>query len=320
MATTPAPISFENLQKGVLDGSISEAEVRSYLKELPPSEGTLEPQLVFNPEFVELPEEQRHVESALAMNTANAWCYQMRRIAYLRKKQSPGGDKLIRIVSEGDSWFQYPFLLKDVIDHVSDRPDVAVRDFSAAGDILSRMVGKPQFLEAIQSEKPHYFLISGGGNDLVDGRGLRDLLKKFDPSLKPADYLNTDNFKAYKARMLRLYSDLFSMVHQEDKNIHIICHGYAYAIPNSKRGPWLGKPLEENGVTDRALQLEIVKKVVDVINDAMESTAAAHKAGKVSYVNNRGTIPIKDECWHDEFHPTSEWFGKVTEPIKALIK
>ncbi|MCH1922906.1 hypothetical protein L9G15_26195, partial [Shewanella sp. A3A] len=80
-------------------------------------------------------------------NKLFAW---LRKVEY-EKKIKKGGPNLIRAIAEGDSWFQYPKILWDVIDKLSERPDLAIRCFSAAGDVLSNMVANPQFVEAIRS-------------------------------------------------------------------------------------------------------------------------------------------------------------------------
>ncbi|SKA94585.1 GDSL-like Lipase/Acylhydrolase family [Prosthecobacter debontii] len=314
----PAPVSFEELQQRVIEGTIREDELAAYFIEVPSSPETLQPEFVLNPALVEVPLEEATLESARLMNTANAWCYMMRKNAYYRRINQPGGNQLIRIIAEGDSWFQYPFILHDVIDHIADRKDVAVRCFSAAGDVLSNMVARPQFLEAIRVEKPKYFLLSGGGNDLVDGDGLRKLLKKYDPALKPEQYLNAE-YAAFKARLLRLYKDILEMIYREDPTVVVICHGYAYAIPDSKRGGWLGKPMEELGIGDKDLQYKIMTVIVNDINEAV-AKAVEQSPGTAHFVDNRKTLPKDPKCWHDEFHPTSEWFGKVAAGISALIK
>lgn len=55
-----------------------------------------------------------------------------------RAKTAFGWDG-IRIVSEGDSWFQYPILLDDVIDQLSDDRH-AIFSLGAAGDLLADMI------------------------------------------------------------------------------------------------------------------------------------------------------------------------------------
>jgi len=312
---------MDELQQRVLDGEISTKELGSYFIELPPDAETLEPKFILNPEKVLVPAEEVTLESALLLNTANTLFAWQRKVAY-EKKKAKGGPNLIRVIAEGDSWFQYPKILWDVIDKLGERDDLAIRCFSAAGDVLSNMVAHPQFVEAIRSEKPKYFLLSGGGNDLVDGQGLRLLLKKYDPKLKPAQYLN-GNYAAFKARITRLYKDILTLIFRESPTIHVICHGYAYAIPDSKRGPWLGKPMEELGISDRTLQFSIMKLIVDDIQSAIKAGIAQATDGtsfKASFVDNRKSIPTEGNCWHDEFHPTNEYFAKVADKISKLIK
>lgn len=303
------PMTFEQLEAKVMAGEISEHDLAPYFDELPEDGNTLEPRFQMNANVLNQPLEESNFESALMMNTANAWASHLRRSDYY-KKLKKGGD-LIRVVAEGDSWFQYPVKLWDVIDHLAMKPNVAVRCFSAAGDVLSNMVGNPQFLDALHTEKPHIFLISGGGNDLVDGRGLRDLLHSFSASREPADYMNTA-YAAYRQRIIRLYGDLFKMVRREDSQVRIICHGYDYAIPDKDRGPWLGKPMEDIGITDTSLQARIMNLVVDDINKSIAK--AVEDAGpNVKYVDVRNSVPKNG--WHDEFHPDSNYYGHVADKI-----
>lgn len=313
--------TFEELQRRVLEGEISADELATYFIQLPPDEESLSPRFILNPEKVIIPPEEATIESALLMNTANALYSWFRKKQY-EKKLKAGGPNLIKVMAEGDSWFQFPKILHDVIDHIADRPDVAVRCFSAAGDVLSNMAAKPEFIEAIRSEKPKYFLLSGGGNDLVEGKGLRLLLKQFDPALKASQYPN-ERYAAFKARIARLYKDILTLIFREDPSIHVICHGYAYAIPDSSRGPWLGKPMEELGIQSRKLQLEIMTGIVDDIQGAIQKgivDATRGTSWKATYVNCLDVIPKNDaSCWHDEFHPNNEYFGKVAAKLGALI-
>lgn len=308
------PITFEQLEAKVMAGEISEHELTPYFDELPEDGSILEPRFQMNGNVLNQPLEESNFESALLMNTANAWASHLRRNDYYRKLKK-GGD-LIRVVAEGDSWFQYPVKLWDVIDHLAMKPQVAVRCFSAAGDVLSNMVGNPQFLDALRTEKPHVFLISGCGNDLVDGRGLRDLLHTFSAGRKPEDYMNAA-YAAYRQRIVRLYGDLFKMVRREDSQIRILCHGYDYAIPNRDRGPWLGKPMEDIGITDRGLQFKIMKLIVNDINESI-AKAVENAGPNVKYVDVRGSVP--DHGWHNEFHPNSNFFGHVADRIWKAFK
>jgi hypothetical protein len=315
----PEKVSYKELEKRVEEGTISEEEMNSYFIELEQEAGDgVEPIFVLDPARVELPVEELMPASARLMNTANAWCMKLRHWAYHRRINKPGGSQLIRVIAEGDSWFQYPIKLHDVIDHIIDRKDVAVLCFSAAGDVLSNMVQNPQFLQAIKTQKPSYFLLSGGGNDMVKGPGLRLLLNQHVPGLSAAGHLN-DEYRAFKGRLKSMYTKILKMIHDEDATVHIICHGYSNTVP--KGGHWLGEPMQEKGIQDAALQLKIMNLIVDDLNEVIAEAVheeAARVPGKASFVDNRGVVP--PHGWKDEFHPTSEWFGVVTRKISALIK
>lgn len=314
----PASLTFRELQDKVLKGEITEQELGAYFDEKPSSEDSLEPLFLMNERVTARPDEESHYESALILNTANAWAYQIRKNAY-RKKVKTIGPKGIRIVAEGDSWFQYPIKLHDVIDHLADKKEIAVRCFSAAGDVLSNMVARPQFIEAIESEDPHVFLISGGGNDLVAGKGLRLLLHPFKHGRAAKDYPN-DNYRALLKRLSRNFADIFRMTRQASSSVRIICHGYDYAIPDSSRGPWLGKPMEHKdiGITDRNLQKQIMNIIVDDINNLIQKAVKDSKDKHIHYVDARGAVPAKG--WHDEFHPTSNYYGHVADRFYKKIK
>ncbi|WP_431291805.1 hypothetical protein [Pedobacter sp. P26] len=74
------------------------------------------------------------------------------------------------IVVEGDSWFNYPILLSDVIDWVSMEENMAVYSLASGGDWLMNMVSAKKYVEQLSTLQPDVFIISGGGNDLVGNR------------------------------------------------------------------------------------------------------------------------------------------------------
>lgn len=71
------------------------------------------------------------------------------------------------ILAEGDSWFNYPVILSDVIDWVSMEKNFAVYSLASGGDWLLNMLSQRVYVEELSILHPDVFLISGGGNDLV---------------------------------------------------------------------------------------------------------------------------------------------------------
>ena len=72
-----------------------------------------------------------------AIALANSLARAKRNIRYRWRIRT--GYKGPRIVSEGDSWFQYPILLDDVIDNLIDDHEYAVLSFGGAGHLIEKM-------------------------------------------------------------------------------------------------------------------------------------------------------------------------------------
>ncbi len=90
------------------------------------------------------------------------------------------------IVAEGDSWFQYPFFVTDIVDHLL-RNGRAVCSLAAGGDWIGNMVYEDQYITELTNYQPEVFLISGGGNDLVGGSRLATLIDRNPPLLFDAE-------------------------------------------------------------------------------------------------------------------------------------
>lgn len=94
-----------------------------------------------------------------------------------RNEGSPGDNPHITVVAEGDSWFNYPIILTDIIDRIIMENDLAVYSIASGGDWLLNMLTGRQYVEELSISHPDWFLISGGGNDLVGARRLATILQ-----------------------------------------------------------------------------------------------------------------------------------------------
>lgn len=310
-AVLAPPLTIEQFMELVDDPDTSEQDLAPYfIQDEKIATGT-DPGFRLNEGMVIVDPEAPALESALLLNSANGYCKMLRQKRYAKAIHGPGGSERLRIVAEGDSWFEYPFLLDDVIDQLMNHPDLAIFCCSEAGDTVSNMLPKGEFYVPLQREQAKVFLFSGGGNDLVDGRGLRRFLRARPNGANPADYF-TPGYKTFMDGMRSQYETLFTRVLRQQPGVHIICHGYSDAVPRPTSGKWLGKPMTEIGITDFNTQLAIIRIILGDLNKVLAN--CAHKfAGHATYVDLRGIVPANG--WHDEFHPTSYWFGKVTEPI-----
>jgi hypothetical protein len=303
-------LKISELMSKLEDENTTEKDLAPYFTLSTKSKKGIDPLFEINQELVTIDAPELR-ESALLLNSANWICKRFRQKEYKRQKDDPNK---IRIISEGDSWFQYPFILNDVIDHLMAEPNFAILSFGEAGDLIRDIVAKSEFLSALKTEEPHFFLISGGGNDLVAGGGLKNYVKKPTSSFDPHQLIDRIAFNRFKSRIANDYTNLFSIVLKATPNIKILCHGYSYAIPNS--GKWLGKPLEEIGIVDHQLQNEIVKIIFDELNDIIQRTAASFPES-IHYLDLRGVVP--ERGWFDELHPTNPFYGDVASVFKDKI-
>jgi lysophospholipase L1-like esterase len=297
-------IDRAELERLLLDPAVPESALRPYLTLDPIESQGFRPSVVANPALVDY----GATEAAMALASLNSIARWRRQVQYGWKIGTWTG---LRVVAEGDSWFQFPFLLDDVIDHLFDR--WAIYCCSAAGDLLSDMARQDELSAAILAEKPDILLLSGGGNDLLgDGRLVR-YLAPHAAGMSPADYVKPE-FDALVATILDIYADLIRKALAAGAS-RIVCHSYDYAIPNN--GPWLGRPMLKLGITDQPTQRAILKVLIDRFHAGLVAMAAGFH-GKVIVADCRGLVA--DNEWYDELHPTNVGYGKVARVIRAAAE
>jgi lysophospholipase L1-like esterase len=292
--------SFERL---LLDLDVPDEDLRPYLVQNESDSDPFCPVVTANPARVKAPE----TEAAVALSSLNGIARWRRQQRYRRKLPSWTG---LRVVSEGDSWFQYPFLLKDVIDWLS--ASHAIYGLDAAGDLLSDMVQQSELVTAVIQEKPDVVVLSGGGNDLLGGSRLSQAVLAFEEGRTAQDYLGAP-FEANLQAALSDYERLFARLAEVAPDTPVLCHVYDYAIP--ARGRWLGRPLAELGIADPRLQREIVRAIVDRFHAAL--TRLAERFARVRVIDTRGAVG--DARWHDELHPNDPGYAAVARLFAAEI-
>jgi len=232
-----------------------------------------------------------------------------RRQKRFKRKLEAGFEGKI-MVSEGDSWFQYPLFLTDVIDHLSAREDYAIYSLGYAGDWLSNILEEQEYLQPIDQYAPEVFLISGGGNDLVGKQRLEQILKPYGANRSVEDYFG-DEFNAAMDQLAHLYHHLFSQLHTRFPQMNIIGHGYDYILPDNDK--WLGAPMRNLGIEDHELQIQLARHLIDQFNEMKLRVAAEFDF--VHHVDCRGIV----NDWFDEIHPNSSNFAKVSRKFEQLI-
>ena len=313
MAKAAAKITLDELNRKLADLSVSEEDLAQYFDLDGDRSTPTRPVLKLNPDTVKVPpasDEEGRARSAQLLNSAN-FISKLRREARYHAMANSGTYKGPLIAAEGDSWFQYPILLKDVIDCVFDEYAVYCR--SEAGDTLDNMVRQKEYLDALERTGGRLLLLSGGGNDLVAGGELAQHLRAFDPVLTASQYLLPSFNGVLDAAMANI-ERIVRDVGRAFTSAAVMCHGYDYVIPAN--GKWLGKPMVSRGINDASLQKDIAAVMVDRLNTRLRTLA--DQSPRLSYVDCRGVVGAGR--WHDELHPTNPGYANVATRIEAEIK
>lgn len=327
-------ISYEDFKTMLMDTDVPDEEIAKYLTADRAASGPFDPRIEPDPSKVDMtPEGQMDVESAIRWG--NAICRWRRQQVFERRIES--GVKKPVLVSEGDSWQQFPFLIEDVIDHLN--PDFLIWSLDAAGDTADNMVNRsPEYMKALVQQKANNvagFLFSGAGNDVIgeDLLGnpvLATLVKNFQPGKDAAWHVDKAKLAGVLAQLEKDYRKLIATVRSDPdfKSLPIFIHGYDYAIPGgfagdtrhpiyAKQDEWLGGPLKDKGIIDLQLQRDIIRVLIDALYDMLHNVAGSSKQSFVYVVDVRGELNQGD--WADEIHATSSAFGRVAAKFKKVI-
>lgn len=306
--TRPSILTIDEFRSLLDNDETSEADIAPYIEIDEMSSGAFEPLFRLNNDLVIDPS---GLESDRVLGWTNSWSRSNRQRRYRRKvAENPN---VTRIVSEGDSWFQFPFILNDIVDNIMNDDDFAVFSLGAAGDHLSNMINAAEYVEAIRREQPEFFLISGGGNDLVGGRNLAQVLHPFASGRRPDEYLNPQ-FDAFVEQIRANYRRLFNSIQTRFPHLKILCHGYDYPIPSN--GRWLGQPMQSLGIEAPSLQQEILMVVMDRLNDVIGEVAS--NFNNTQFLDLRNLVGSGE--WFDELHPKNSGFRRVSDVFLSALR
>lgn len=322
----------------LLDVESSDAEIMKYSVVVEGVSG-FDFQLAPNPELVEGLDDSLDNENAMQIgNRLAKW----RRNAKFRSRWRKDKTQPV-IISEGDSWFQFPFLIDDTIDHLSKT--FLIKSIGEAGDTLENMTNGSghnnaeyeqvldNFGGAIKA-----FLFSGAGNDflgtdIASGEPVLSLiLNKFNGDATDVEgHINHSELNARVENLDRGYAKIVQNVRarSELKRIPIIFHGYDYVIPYpapigenrnpvyAKKDQWLGAPMKAKGIIDPDLRQKIIRHLIDTLYGVLDGFA--ENDPNVIVVDCRNTLTNVSQ-WADEIHPNSESFSKVAEKFSEALR
>ncbi|MBO9449926.1 DNA/RNA non-specific endonuclease [Tropicibacter sp. R16_0] len=306
-----------------------------------PGAGAFDFRIVPNPDLVHLPPGAAETENAMAVANDLA---RSRRAASFNLRTVLGNSDPV-LVSEMDSWGQFPVLIKEIVDHLNK--DYRVWSVGAAGDTAQNMVlgpvepRKTEYMLALNEKRADVkgFVFSAAGNDMIGedpntGKPvLTDLIRDFNGN--PLDVQGHINHTLLEDRLdfLRgVYRKVITDIRSDPdfSKLPIFIHGYDYPFPypwvNDHRNPayaakdrWLGKPFSDRSIHDKTLRRDILKVFIDRLYDMLGEFSGNSKTTKVWLVDCRNTMPNLTD-WADEIHGTSSGFRKVTQRFKVALR
>jgi hypothetical protein len=331
-------ISMAELQRMMRDPNVPEAGLREYFTATPQTSRPFAPSVIPDPSRVTVDAPADELEGVMMMNWANDLCRLRRHEKFLQRRNA--GDRRPVLVSEGDSWFQFPIFLEDVIDNLFR--DFNIWSVDAAGDTLDNMViDHPEYVTALRryASEVRAFLFSGSGNDIVgeDVHGnaiIPQLLRSFEAGRPAAWYVDTEAF-AEKLRSIEdRYRKVISTVSKEFPGLPVICHGYDYAIPGGGPGEWhhplwakidqwIGRAMrDELKIVEPQLQRDIVREMIDRFNERIQTLCGGNNANgafrNAWHVDVRSML--SQHLWANELHPTDPGYVQVSQKFLSVLR
>ena len=306
-------ITLEELKKRIRKGDLADRELRGYFEIDEDNTEAFAPALRLNYARVDTGGKELSPEE-----TAELY-----RQAMAKRPEEPkleGAAAAIKVLAEGDSWFNLPDLLypNDALDVLNRTHNVV--SVAKWGDTVENMLAQKQYVQKLRAGTFRHFLFSGGGNDVLGSIGTYVKTRKpgdTDPANAPA-YVKA-SFATKVRGIISGYETLANDVRKTTGNRTVLyIHGYANALPK-KNGPYLGKRLEALGFDPTVvgpLSKAIVATMVGQFNTALKNFAAS-RAGIV-YIDMRPRMSAGD--WHtDEIHPKARGAAKIAAGFAAAI-
>lgn len=266
--------------------------------------------------------------------------------------------KGVLIVAEGDSWFEYPYFIKEVIDQLSHRKDYAIHSMAYGADWLSNILYEGKYIKSLDTYKPDVFLISGGGNDTVGDYRLSELINP-EPLLianqevqinsSKLDGTELEKYQLGKSHLNKNYEALLnvfriqytlmfkSIYHQNSphRKVITITQGYDYPIPSNQLGFGFNPLLWHRPVTNKLFKNGrwlYLPLMLNGITDGKTQRAIAFtiihdfnemliEVGKnFDYVFHIDCRhSVGDKEWFNELHPKSRAFKRIADAYQTCI-
>jgi len=298
--------SFEEFRTALRRGTLPESELGRYV-ELDPTSARVK--LRLKPNAL-----RGHVSPGFDVD-AEVQRYQRMVCARARQDKLRTKEPLARVVAEGDSWFNLPWIIRPpaIGDQLEDHPDLDLKNIAMWGDTLADIVARSEYLNAIDEVGANWFLLSAGGNDLQEALARGHLLTVFDPEKTP-DQSILDVGKMLLVHLAEQTRVLIAGVSAAFPAVKIACHGYDFPRPEVGKGKYIGKYMAALGYPENKR-----KAVVEALINRYYAELGSKLNGlpNVQLLDFRGAT--RGLSWFDDMHPQRDGFAVMAQRFVKVI-
>jgi hypothetical protein len=254
----------------------------------------------------------------------------------LRAMVAAAGKQNLRILAEGDSWFEYPLPVAHgdgVIYQLQKLLGYQIANMAHHGLEVEQMMGlsiRQEIITRLSDQRIRFdaLLFSGGGNDIV-GDQFCIWLKDSPPVPAPAQMLDMNAVNSALAILEAEYRELVDIRNQFSPQTVIFVHAYDFPPVTGKgvcgAGPWLKPSLDyayqHLGVANPNPNDEfvVVKTLMQMFGAMLDRIAADTTIQKFIVVPTQGTLMPDASDWQNEIHPSSTGFAKIAMKFQASL-
>ena len=255
----------------------------------------------------------------------------------LRAVAPAAGKQNLRILAEGDSWFEYPLPVTHgdgVIYQLQKLLGYGIANMAQHGLELEQMMGlslRQEIITRLSDSRIRFdaLLFSGGGNDIV-GDQFCIWLKDSPPAPPPTQMLDLNAVHSALAILEAEYRELVDIRDQYSPQTVIFVHAYDFppvtGIGVCGEGPWLKPSLDyaykHLGVAnpDPNDEFVVVKTLMQMFGAMLDRIAADPTVQKFIVVPTQGTLTPNASDWQNEIHPSSNGFTKIAQKFQTSLQ
>jgi len=254
----------------------------------------------------------------------------------LRAVAAAAGKQNLRILAEGDSWFEYPLPVAHgdgVIYQLQKLLGYEIANMAHHGLEVEQMMGlsiRQEIITRLSNPQVKFdaLLFSGGGNDIV-GDQFCIWLKDSPPVPAPTQMLDMNAVNSTLAILEAEYRELVDIRNQYSPQTVIFAHAYDFPPITGKgvcgAGPWLKPSLDyayqHLGVANPNPNDEfvVVKTLMQMFRAMLDRIAADPTVQKFILVPTQGTLTPDASDWQNEIHPSSAGFAKIAKEFQTSL-